>query len=82
MASRSVIQEFSPTTETISTYRMDLYFKANKVAADLQVLTHIGSEAFQRLCDLVTPELPGNKTLSQLQDLLKAHFEPMEVEGS
>ena len=87
MASRSFIQEFSPTTETISTYlhRMDLYFKANKVAADLQVatlLTHIGSETFQRLCDLVAPELPGNKTLSQLRDLLKAHFEPKKLRAA
>ena len=69
MASRSVIQEFSPTTETISTYlhRMDLYFKANKVAADLPVatlLTHIGSETFQRLCDLVAPELPGEDAIT------------------
>ena len=57
---------------------MDLYFKANKVAADLQVatlLTHISSETFERLCDLMAPELPGNKMLSQLQDLIKAHFE-------
>ena len=31
----------------------------------------------ERFCDLVAPELTGNKTLSQLQDLklLKAHFE-------
>ena len=84
MASRSVIQEFSSSTETISTYlhRMDLYFTANKVAGDLQVatlLTHISSETLQTLCDLVAPELPGNKTLSQLQDLLKGHFEPKKL---
>ena len=85
MASRSVIQEFSPKTETMSAYRMDLYFKANQVAADLQVatlLTHIGSEMFQRLCDLVAPELPGDKMLSQLQDLLKAHFEPKKLRAA
>ena len=87
MASRHVVQEFSPSTETITTYlhRMELYFKANKVTADLQVatlLTHIGSDTFQRLCDLVAPELPGNKTLAQLQALLKRHFEPKKLRAA
>ncbi len=77
----SRIAAFSPTTEKISLYlsRMELYCKANKVEADLQVatlLTHIGADIFAKLHDLLNPE---DKTFAELKDILKTHFEPKTV---
>ncbi len=77
----SRIAAFSPTTEKISLYlsRMELYCKANKVEADLQVatlLTHIGADIFAKLHDLLNPVAPEDKTFAELKYILKTHFEP------
>jgi len=57
---------------------MSLYFEANGVVEDKQVvvlLTAIGGEMYTLLNSLLSPAKPRDKTFAELT-VLKAHFEP------
>ena len=79
------VGEFNPDQESMTTYleRMELYFAANEIKDGTQVaafLTMIGRETYKRLVDLFAPEKPATKTLKEITDKLKEHFEPLKVE--
>ena len=78
------IQEFQPDNETVSAYleRVDLYFVANGTPADKKVpvlLSSIGARTYGLLRSLVAPEAPRNKTLNELEKVLKSHYEPVPL---
>ena len=78
------IAAFHPESETIKTYleRVQLYFAANKVPEDLQVpvlLSAIGAPTYSLLSDLLAPAAPGSKSLREISDTLRRHFEPKRV---
>ena len=79
------VGEFNPDQESMTTYlkRMELYFAANEIKDGTQVvafLTMIGRETYKRLVDLFAPAKPTTKTLKEIIDKLKEHFEPLKVE--
>ena len=79
------VGEFNPDQESVTTYleRMDLYFSANGVAEGKRVaafLSIAGRETYKRLVDLFTPDKPAIKTLQEIKEKLKEHFEPLKVE--
>ena len=85
MATFGTLKEFCPASDSITTYlqRAKLYFTANKVPQELQVailLTSIGASTYDRLCDLLAPDDPSTRTLKQISELLKSHFEPPRIE--
>ena len=78
------LEEFNANSGNISSYleRLQLYFEANKVEEDRRVpvlLTVIGSKAYDTLRSLLAPTLPGEKTFSELLDVLKKHFDPQPL---
>jgi len=75
------MQPFVPETEDIGAYleRLSLYFDENDIAKEKRVavfLTVIGPANYTLLRGLVSPHSPKDKMLTELQDVLKAHFEP------
>ena len=57
----------------------NLYFSANSVAQDKKVATFlsvVGPTVYSTLRDLFAPTSPKDKTLRQIFDRLKLHFEP------
>ena len=55
-----------------------MFFTANTIAADKQaptLLSAIGATTYSILRDLMAPELPGSKSLVQISDVLRKHFE-------
>ena len=75
------IDEFNPENERISEYleRLQLYFDANDIANAKKVsvlLTLIGSKTYSLLRGQLAPTLPKDKSLKDLEKLLKDHFEP------
>ena len=64
---------------TIVLERLHLYFDANDVANAKKVsvlLTVIGSKTYSLLRGQLAPTLPKDKSLKDLEKLLKDHFEP------
>ena len=82
MATVGKIKEFNPQIEPFSTYvdRLQLYFEANGVSEDKKVamfLMVIGPKNYSIINDAVAaPEKPKDKTLQELMDILKTHFDP------
>ena len=82
MATVGKIKEFNPQTEPFSTYvdRLQLHFEANGVSEDKKVamfLTVIGPKNYSIINDDgAAPEKPKDKTLQELMDILKTHFDP------
>ena len=81
MAAFGGLKQFEPEVEKISSYleRVELYFTANDIAEGRRVtvfLSVIGAKTYSLLCDLVSPASPKDKSLEQLADVLKKHFEP------
>ena len=77
-ATLGILQEFRPDSEPITAYIERVYFAANEIAAEKQVvlLNVIGSKTYSLLCSLTAPDLPQSLTLDALVKLLKGHFEP------
>ena len=77
------LQEFQPENDSItaSLERAELFFKANDIA-DLKkvtvLLSVIGARSYALLCSLVAPELPQDKSLEDLQSLLKRQDKSLE----
>lgn len=83
-ASYGQMQEFCPEDESIEAYleRIELYFTANNIAEERQVavlLSVIGGKTYTLLRNLLAPVKPSTKTLAQLKEVLKKHFEPKRV---
>ena len=81
MAQIGRIQEFQPDNESVTAYleRVDLYFVANGTAAETKVpvlLSSIGARTYGLLRSLVSPAAPREKTLKELEVVLKNHYEP------
>ena len=62
--------------------RAQIYFEANDIAEAKKVstlLSVIGKKTFAVLRDLVSPDNPKDKTLDQLVEVLKQHYEPVTL---
>ena len=75
LRSLGTLDEFEPTTETVSNYveRMQMFFVANDIAEAKQVstfLTAVGKKAYAVLKDLLSPDKPSDKTLEDLVSVL------------
>ena len=76
-----ILKEFYPDSESVKIYleRVQLYFEANGVPEDKQVpilLSSIGSSTYTLLSDLLAPAVPKSKTLAEITEVLKKHYEP------
>ena len=75
------LKEFQPESDAIKAYyleRVELYFTANSVDEDKQVpilLSAIGSATYALLSDLLAPDPPKTKSLSEISDVLRRHYE-------
>lgn len=59
--------------------RLEQYFVANQVKTEIQVatlITVIGSEAYELMINLCTPDKPAKKTYNELVALMKKHLNP------
>ena len=75
------LKEFDPREESYSTYeeRVALFFQANDVAEDMKVpvfLSMVGFKNYALLRDLLIPAKPSDKSLDDLLETLKKHFDP------
>ena len=75
------LTEFQPDSDDVKAYleRVELYFAANKVDADLQVpifLSSVGARTYSLLSDLLAPAAPKTKSFKELADTLCKHYEP------
>ena len=71
-------------TDNISSYieRMQLYFDANAVKDDRKVavlLTVIGAKIYETLRNLLAPQLPRDKSFTELLEVLKKHYDPQPL---
>ena len=78
------IAAFQQESESIKTYleHVQLYFQANKVPEDLQdpvLFSSIGVPTYSLLSDLLAPHAPGSKSLREIMEVLRSHFEPKRV---
>ena len=81
MAAFGRIQEFNADVESFSAYveRVELFFQANGIKEEKQVLvflSSIGSARYGTLRDLLAPSNLKDKSFEQIVDALKGHFEP------
>ena len=62
--------------------RVELYFSVNEVKREKQVpvfLNLLGRETYALLRNLVSPVKPAEKSLNELMDALRGHFEPKKL---
>ena len=79
------IQPFQPGKGTWMSWmqRARLYMEANDIAADRRVavlLTLLGEDVYETLSNLISPAEPGTRTLNQIDEALRAHFQPQPLE--
>ena len=84
MATIGQVQEFDHGRETVTAYleRVQMFFVANKIEEDRQVpvlLSVIGGKTYALLRSLLSPQLPKEKSFSQLAEALQKHYEPKPV---
>ena len=78
------MQEFNPDNEIITAYleRFDLFVSVNGIAEEKQtstLLLVLGLRHYSLIRGLVSPTKPENKTLAQLTDILKKHYDPEPI---
>ena len=78
------LETFDPATDTVVAYmeRAELFFAVNNIAADKKVpvfLNAVGKQHYQLLSNLFAPATPVSKTLPEIVDALKEHFEPRPI---
>ena len=78
------LEDFNPDLELVTVYleHMELYFSANKVKREKQVhvfLNLLGRETYTLLQNLISPVKPVEKSLDELMDTLRGHFEPKKL---
>ena len=84
MAVKSVfgqIQEFDPSSKLFTVYmeKVNLFFMANNVPDEKKAplfLTIVGKPTYALIRDLIQPSSPVNKTLQDIMDVLKKHYQP------
>ena len=81
MATFGKMKEFEPETERIASYleQIEIFFLANEIANDKKVpvfLSVVGAKTYSLLRDLLAPSKPQEKTMNELTQTLKRHFEP------
>ena len=81
MTTYGSISEFWHDSEDLATYleRMELYFSANDIPDPKQVpifLNVVGSATYGLLRSLLAPVNPKDKSLAELMQTLRSHFEP------
>ena len=84
MSHHGKITAYRAEDESITSYleRVELYFQANDVEEAKQVpilLSTIGAKTYELLRSLTAPKAPKEKSLKELQTLLKSHFEPAPI---
>ncbi|KYQ47001.1 hypothetical protein ALC60_13986 [Trachymyrmex zeteki] len=55
------------------------YFIGNEVPKEKQIslfITLMGSERYELLCNLCTPEKPANLTIERLAEIMRNHLQP------
>ena len=80
----SNIGEFQQDNESITSYleRVSLFFEVNGIEERKQVawlLNLIGAKTYLLVRTLVAPEEPKTKSLTELKEVLKQHFEPKRL---
>ena len=78
------VETFDADRESIAAYleRIDLFLAANAIPDDRKVpvfLTLVGGQTYALLRDLLSPVKPSVKTLAQLKETLKKHYEPKKI---
>lgn len=78
------ISSFCPETDNIESYLeiFDLFIKNNGIAAASApgyLLTLIGSEVYETVKSLCSPDLPSSKSYKEIRSLLKTHFSPQTL---
>ena len=78
------LEAFDPTADTVSAYveRTELFFAVNNIAAEKKVfvfLNAVGKQQYQLLSNLLAPDAPVSKTLPEIVDVLKGHYEPNPI---
>ena len=78
------MKEFNPDQETVTAYleRFKLYVEVNDIEDAKKVpilLTVMGAKHYSLIQGLVAPALPREKTLAELETLLKKHYDPEPI---
>ena len=84
-----MIGEFDVRSGEIDRYieRLEQYFEANKIPSDSEtshqqraiLISVLGAEAYDTLCDLCSPHSPPSKSFDHLKSILKSHFAPKRL---
>ncbi|XP_059045676.1 uncharacterized protein LOC131841376 [Achroia grisella] len=79
------IESFEIGSHNWDTYcrRIRQYMTLNGIATELHVatlVTHVGVECYELMCDLCAPDLPEMKTFEELERIVKEHLEPQRSE--
>jgi len=82
--SSSHVGEFQPDNESISAYleRVSLFFEVNGIAEERQaawLLNVMGAKTYSLVRALVAPDKPKSKSVEQLTQILKQHYEPKRL---
>ena len=82
--SSSHVGEFQPDNESISAYleRVSLFFEVNGIAEERQaawLLNVMGAKTYSLVRALVAPDEPKSKSVEQLTQVLKQHYEPKRL---
>ena len=78
------LEPFDPSTDTVTAYvdRAELFFTVNSIGADMQApvfLNAVGKEHYQLLSNLFAPTPPVRKSLEQIVEALKGHYDPKRL---
>ena len=84
MAMLGNIEQFNPDLGTMTAYleRVDLFFVANNVPDDRKaavLLSVIGGTIYGRLCNLLSPDKPSDKSYEQLKTTFIEHYEQKPI---
>lgn len=79
------IETFEMGTHNWDAYcrRVKQFIALNSIKAELKVavlITHVGEACYELMCDLCAPDVPEDKTFSELEELVRAHLEPKRSE--
>ena len=81
MATFGTLQKYQPNIESITVYlkRAAIYFKANDIFQEKQVpvfFSVIWGKVFSLLCDLLSPKKMDEKSLDNMAETMRSHFDP------
>ena len=78
------IGAFDPQVEAFTAYveRVHIFFEAHDVKAEKRLcifLSVVGGTVYNLLCNLLAPAAPKDKSLEEVLEVLKAHYEPKPI---